>query len=198
MKFSNQVLSFVLSIFFVCVMPQSANAFIWIRYTPPPSTAYFIYYSGGTVNAGSLGTTDNLADESAIYYAKISISAAGTVTKLGIYLEIVNAASSAKIALLNSSFTQIGATTSWSITSGDGQWHDQTVGLTIPAAGDYYIAFSMDGPFSGSLVARQQTSQPANSGGVNIVDSYSSGFPGAAVNFSGNTSPVALRLEFTP
>ena len=128
--------------------------------------------------------------------SKVTFPSAGTVTKLGIWLDFVNASSPLKIAIFNSSRVVVGSAITNTIASGDAQWHEWTTSITIPSSGTYYIGFSQNGPYAGSLVTRQRSGTSGDSYFTFDATAYTD-FP-APAGLSIGSDSLAVRAEFTP
>jgi hypothetical protein len=153
----------------------------------------FFYPPLGDVSAGS---GQNVTPDNAALF-KIVLPTSGTVTKLGLFTQFVNASTPMKISLFNASRVPVGSLVTTTLASGDFQWHDYTTSIAV-TAGTYYVGYSSNGTFSGSVQLSFAT------GGVS-GDAYSStdagsyaNFPGSLTGLTAATGAHAVRLELTP
>lgn len=157
----------------------------------PPS---YVYSVGQSVTPTGSGYNMPKADYAML--AKVTLASGGTVTKLGIWADFINASTPIKLALFDSSRVVIGSAVSGTITSGDGQWHDIASSITVPSAGTYYIGASNNGAFDGTIVVKVATGASGDSYITFDSGTYTD-FP-AVTGLTSNDGNFALRLELTP
>jgi hypothetical protein len=156
----------------------------------------FIYANAITSNPAALSSS-NIIDTHYAGLSKIVFASAGTVTKLGIWLEYVNASTAIQMALFDAARNPVGSAVSANIASGNSQWHDIVSSIAVPSAGTYFIGFSADGPYTGSLVGKQATGAA-----LDLYQTYAGGsygdFPGSLNDLETQAYPWAVRAELTP
>jgi hypothetical protein len=165
-------------------------------YTITAGSPTWYYPPGITSNPASLDNS-NVVDNAYASLSKVTFPSAGTVTKLGFWTTFTNATSTLKMAVYDSSRVLIGSGVSASITTGTDVWQEITASVTIPSAGTYYIGFSMDGPYDGSLVGERTTGSSGD-----LYETFDSGsygnFPGSLTSLASGSYLWAVRAELTP
>lgn len=155
------------------------------------------YYPTGITSNPSALDNNNIIDNAYAGLSKVTFSSAGTVTKLALYTTFVNATSTLKMAIFDSSRTLVGSGVSASITTGNDAWQEIAASVTIPSSGTYYIGFSMDGPYDGSLVGERTTGSSGD-----LYETFDSGsygnFPGSLTSLASGSYLWAVRAELTP
>ena len=155
------------------------------------------YYPPGITNDPSALDNNNIIDNAYAGLSKVTFPSAGTVTKLALYTTFVNATSTLKMAIFDSSRTLVGSGVSVSITTGSGAWQEIAASVTIPSAGTYYIGISQDGPYDGSLVGERTTGSSGD-----LYETFDSGsygnFPGSLTSLASGSYLWAVRAELTP
>ncbi len=89
-----------------------------------------------------------------------------------------------------------GSDTTNTITSGDAQWHDFTISKVV-AAGTYYVGYSANTGFSGSLQGNFSVQSSGDAYETSDASTYSN-FPGSLTGLSASANSIGLRLELTP
>lgn len=166
-------------------------------FTPPSGggSPSYVYSVGQTVSP--TGSDSNINKVDFALLGKITLPSAGTVTKLGIWLNFVNASTPIKLALFDSSRVVVGSSVSGTITSGDGQWHDIASSITVPSSGTYYVGISTDGPYDGSIVTIVDGGGASGDAYLTFDSGMYAAFP-SLTGLSANSGNFAFRVELTP